>query len=67
MTNQLTYARLKTIDGDEIKKYTKEAFETLLPKLKTRKSHKSDRTLYFITDNANLDGIHFFKEDYFEV
>lgn len=61
------YAHLKTIDGIEVKEYTKPQFESLLEQLKTRIVNKSDRTLHFVLDNTKTHGIQFYKDDYFEV
>jgi len=67
MGQSIAYAYLKTIDGQEVMEYTKEAFEKVLETLRYRESKKSDRVLYFVTDNTHINGINFFKEDYFEL
>ncbi len=61
------YANLKTIDGDEVNEYTKEEFEDLQSQLNFRVVKKSDRTLFFVIDNAKANGITFYKDDYLEV
>lgn len=63
----IPYAYLKTIDGEEVREYTKENFEKTIEKLDYRISEKSDRKLYFINESSFANGIRFFKDDYFEV
>jgi hypothetical protein len=63
----IPYAYLKTIDGGEVKEYTQEAFESAVKEIETRVVEKSDRTLYFVTQNCTINGIKFYKDDYFEV
>jgi len=67
MLNFIPYAYYKTIDGEEVREYTKENFEIVLENVQYRIAEKSDRTLYFITDNAKVNGIKFYKDDYLEV
>lgn len=67
MLNFVPYAYYKTIDGEEVREYTKENFEKVIASIKYRVAQKSDRTLYFVTDNAKVNGINFYKDDYLEV
>lgn len=67
MGSFIPYAYLKTIDGEEVREYIIENFEKAISKLKYRIIEKNDRTLYFITENNKVNGINFFKDDYFEV
>jgi hypothetical protein len=67
MEHYIPHAYLKTIDAEEVREYTKNAFKSALAQLKYREVKKSDRTLYFVSDNAHVDGIRFFRDDYFEV
>ncbi len=67
MQHYIPYAYLKTVDGEEVREYIKENFEKALVQLEVNEIQKSDRTLYFITKNADVNGIKFFKNDYFEV
>jgi len=61
------YAYLKTIDGEEVREYSKDSFLDLLPKLTTREVQRSDRKIFYIVDNVTANGIRFFKDDYFEI
>jgi hypothetical protein len=67
MGKSVAYAYLKTIDGEEVMEYSKEQFDNLLKTIKFRTIEKSDRTLYFIADNVKLNGVNYYKDDYFEI
>lgn len=67
MGQSMAYSYLKTIDGEEVMEYSKEAFEKVMKTLRYREVKKSDRRLYFVKDNAHIEGIKFFKDDYFEL
>ena len=67
MTESMAYAYLKTIDGEEVMEFSKEGFDEVLETLRYREIKKSDRTLYFVNDNAHISGINFYKDDYFEL
>ena len=67
MGNYMPYAYLKTIDGEEVREYIKENFEKAISELEYRIAEKNDRTLYFITKNKKVNGIKFYKDDYFEI
>ncbi|HQS66354.1 MAG TPA: hypothetical protein PLM93_04110 [Sulfuricurvum sp.] len=63
----MPYAQLRTIDGEEVKMYTKPEFETILLTIKTKKSMKNNRLFYTIEETIKSNGLHLFKDDYFEV
>ncbi|OYZ35496.1 MAG: hypothetical protein B7X89_01945 [Sulfuricurvum sp. 17-40-25] len=65
--NYMPYAQLRTIDGEEVKMYTKPEFETILLTIKTKKSMKNNRLFYTIEETIKSNGLHLFKDDYFEV
>lgn len=67
MGNFIPYAYLKTIDGEEVREYTKENYEKAIAELEYKVAEKNDRILYFVTKNKKVNGISFFKDDYFEV
>jgi hypothetical protein len=67
MLKNIPYAHLKTIDGEEVKEYSKDRFEKVIKDIPHRVSEKSDRTLYFVTENVHVHGTKFYYEDYFEV
>lgn len=63
----IPHAYLKTIDGEEVREYSKENFEKAMKELDCRVAEKSDRTLYFIKESKTINGITFYKDDYLEV
>lgn len=65
--NGIPYAHLKTIDGEEVKMYSKSEFETILIDIKTKKSMKNNRLFYIIEEPTKVNGLQLFKDDYFEV
>ena len=67
MGQTVAYAYLKTIDGEEVMEFKQEEFDHVMQTLRIREVQKSDRVLYFVTDNAHLNRINFFKGDYFEL
>ncbi len=67
MGQSMAYAYLKTIDGDEVMEFTHEEFTQAMQVLHYREVKKSDRVLYFVTNNIYLNRINFFKGDYFEL
>ncbi|KIM05635.1 MAG: hypothetical protein KU28_09915 [Sulfurovum sp. PC08-66] len=67
MGQSVAYAYLKTIDGEEVMEFKHEEFEKALTTLHFREVKKSDRVLYFVSENAHFYRINFFKGDYFEL
>lgn len=65
--NYIPYAQLRTIDGEEVKMYTKPEFETILLNIKTKQSMKNNRVFYTIEETIKVNGLQLFKDDYFEV
>ncbi|MBN2823798.1 MAG: hypothetical protein JXQ76_00620 [Campylobacterales bacterium] len=67
MGRSMAYAYLKTIDGEEVMEFGEDEFDQALKTLHFREVKKSDRVLYFVTDNAHFNRINFYKGDYFEI
>ncbi|MBN2823939.1 MAG: hypothetical protein JXQ76_01340 [Campylobacterales bacterium] len=67
MGQTMAYAYLKTIDGDEVMEFRREEFDQVMETLPIKEVKKSDRVLYFVTDNAFLNRLNFFQGDYFEL
>lgn len=65
--NYIPYAQFRTIDGEEVRMYSKPEFETILLNIKTKKSMKNNRLLYTIEETTKINGLQLFKDDYFEV
>jgi len=63
----MAYAYLKTIDGEEVMEFTHKEFTQIMQTLHFREVKKSDRVLYFVSENAHFHRINFFKGDYFEL